>query len=205
MMDDLMLRSEIDLVSLVASRLCHDLVSPIGAIGNGVELLRATQEGSPELDLIDESTANASAKLRFFRIAFGAAKAGETVETRQIAQILAGLFGSGRLSVRWEVTAPDRARVQLLFLALLCAESALPLGGMITLTEFGATSHLIAEGKRTRLDPAAWDHLTDGAPFEGCSSAQVHFLLARRAAQTAGMAIRLAPAEGGFVMMLAPA
>ena len=63
-----------DLSSLVGSRICHDLISPIGAIGNGVELLQmAPRDSAAELDLITDSVDNAAARIRFFRVAFGAA------------------------------------------------------------------------------------------------------------------------------------
>jgi histidine phosphotransferase ChpT len=63
-----------DLAALIGSRICHDLISPIGAIGNGVELLLMEASGKgPELSLISESVAAANARIRFFRVAFGAA------------------------------------------------------------------------------------------------------------------------------------
>ena len=63
-----------NIAALIRSRICHDLISPIGAIGNGVELLTmsASAGGSPELDLIADSVHNANARIRFFRIAYGA-------------------------------------------------------------------------------------------------------------------------------------
>ncbi|HMS96693.1 MAG TPA: histidine phosphotransferase, partial [Tabrizicola sp.] len=60
-----------DLAALIASRICHDLISPLGAIGNGVELL-AMERAGPELDLLSESVAHANARIRLFRISFGA-------------------------------------------------------------------------------------------------------------------------------------
>ena len=61
-----------DLAALIASRICHDLISPIGAIGNGVELLAMEPGGTlPEMALISESVANANDRIRFFRICFG--------------------------------------------------------------------------------------------------------------------------------------
>jgi histidine phosphotransferase ChpT len=68
------MKARTDLTALVGSRICHDLVSPLGAIGNGVELLGLTGIApSPEMALIVESVENANARLRFFRIAYGAA------------------------------------------------------------------------------------------------------------------------------------
>jgi histidine phosphotransferase ChpT len=64
----------IELTSLIGSRICHDLISPLGAIGNGVELLAMSEVAKgPEMSLIAESVENANARIRFFRVAFGAA------------------------------------------------------------------------------------------------------------------------------------
>ena len=71
-----------DLAALIASRICHDLISPIGAIGNGVELLAMEPGGPrPEMALISESVANANARIRFFRICFGQASSDQLVCT----------------------------------------------------------------------------------------------------------------------------
>ena len=63
-----------EIAALIASRICHDLISPIGAIGNGMELMALSsgqEQSSPELDLISQSVENANARIRFFRIAYG--------------------------------------------------------------------------------------------------------------------------------------
>ena len=67
-------RNDVSLAALISSRICHDLISPIGAINNGLELLRmSVQRDGPEMDLIAQSVQNASARIRFFRVAYGAA------------------------------------------------------------------------------------------------------------------------------------
>jgi histidine phosphotransferase ChpT len=77
-----------DLVALVGSRIAHDLANPLGAIANGVELLALTGQGnSAELQLITESVANATARIKAFRIAFGAAPPGQTVKAADIAAL----------------------------------------------------------------------------------------------------------------------
>ena len=69
-----------DLAALIASRICHDLISPLGAIGNGVELLAMEPGGTrPEMALISESVANANARIRFFRICFGQASSDQRI------------------------------------------------------------------------------------------------------------------------------
>jgi len=82
-----------DLNALVGSRICHDLISPIGAIGNGVELLQMESAAQgPELALISESVTNANARIRFFRIAFGAAGRDQRIGRSEVAGILADLY-----------------------------------------------------------------------------------------------------------------
>ena len=93
------MRTRADISALVSSRICHDLVSPLGAIGNGVELLgmSGAPEG-PELQLINESVENANARLRFFRIAFGAASADQVISR---SEILATRARACRCPRRW--------------------------------------------------------------------------------------------------------
>lgn len=192
------------LAALVSSRLCHDLISPVGAIGNGLELLQGSMPPSPELDLVAESAATASAKIRFFRIAFGAASEVETLDGRTLADTLKGAYASSRIAVDWLPEALPRREARLLFLIILCAESALPLGGAVAAERDGPVLRLAAEGRRTRFEPEPWAHLCEGQPFEGCSSALVHFLLARQHAGEAGRRALLARGETAFSLVLGP-
>src|SRR5919112_1394852 len=98
----------VDLASLLCSRLCHDLMSPVGALNNGIELL--ADETDPDmrekcLELLADSARASANKLKFFRLAFGAAGGfGESVDTHEARTALAGLFGSdGRTEVGWMV------------------------------------------------------------------------------------------------------
>ncbi|HEU0221314.1 MAG TPA: histidine phosphotransferase family protein [Paracoccaceae bacterium] len=190
------------LAALVASRLCHDLIGPIGAIGNGLELLQSTMLPSPELELIGGSASTATARIRFFRVAFGAASDTEILEARALADMLGGMFGGGRINIQWLPEPLTRREARLLCLLLLCAESALPVGGTLVVDRDHSVLRLVAEGRRIRFDHEPWAHLVDGRPLESCSSAQVHFLLARHYAEAEGRRITLAEAEGGFVLVL---
>lgn len=110
-----------DLASLLGSRLCHDLISPLGAIGNGVELLTMTGAGSsPETNLILQSVNSANARIRFFRIAFGAAGRDQTVGRAEIMSIIDDLGRDARIKTNWQ-GPPDlpRSSVKLAFLAIL--------------------------------------------------------------------------------------
>jgi histidine phosphotransferase ChpT len=117
-----------DLVALIGSRICHDLASPLGAIGNGIELMTLTgAEETPEMALIHESLVNAQGRIRFFRIAFGAAEPGAVVRAGEIAEALAG--SERRAQVDWRVSG-DLARrdAKRALLAVNCLDAAMPYG-----------------------------------------------------------------------------
>lgn len=168
-----------DLAALIGSRICHDLIGPIGAIGNGVELL-ALEGGTrgPEMALIAESVAQANARIRFFRIAFGGAGQDQRIARSEVQQILADLTRGGRLTIDWTSPADlARAEARAAFLAIQCLETALPWGGRI-LVERGETRWtLAAQGRRMRIEPATWDLLAAPAPPAGLEPAQVQFAL----------------------------
>jgi histidine phosphotransferase ChpT len=89
-----------DLSALIGSRICHDLISPIGAIGNGVELMLMDGGAkSPELALISESVANANARIRFFRIAFGAAGGDTRIARTEVHTVLTEITKGSRLQI----------------------------------------------------------------------------------------------------------
>nr|WP_294813680.1 histidine phosphotransferase family protein [uncultured Sphingomonas sp.] len=130
--------SPTDFASLLCSRLCHDLLSPVGALNNGLELL--ADEHDPEmrarcLELLSESAKASANKLKFFRLAFGAAGGfGETVDTREAQAAIEGLFGENhRVNVGWMVedpVLPKQAIKVLLNLALIGGD-ALIRGGQL--------------------------------------------------------------------------
>lgn len=169
-----------DLAALLGSRICHDLISPIGAIGNGVELLGLQGAGSgPEMELIAQSVAQASARIRFFRLAYGAGGEGQRVARAEVLAILAELGRGSRLAVDWS-SASDLARreVKPAFLLVQCLETALAGGGRIEVTQAEGRWSLLARGPRLRTDPAVWDVLVDPAAGAGLGASEVQFLLA---------------------------
>lgn len=184
---------------LVAARLCHDLVSPLGAIGNGVELMSmpgASAHG-PELRLVSESVENAQARIRVFRVAFGTTQADQRMGAPEIATLLADLSRAGRLSFDWQVSG-DQARrdIKMVLLAALCLETALPRGGRVLICRSGHDYtgqgwRLVADAPRTRADPPLWSLLGRGAgsvppmALADLSAAQVQFALLPREAALA--------------------
>lgn len=155
------------LAALVASRICHDLVSPLGAIANGLELMALTGESSPESELIAESVASANARLRFFRMAYGISGPGQVASRSEIASTLQAVSRGGRLAFEWDAVGdPPREEARPVFLLLQCLESAMPMGGRIRVTHDGTHWTVTGEGGSMRVDEALWLALQapDGAP-----------------------------------------
>ena len=156
--------SPTDFASLLCSRLCHDLLSPVGALNNGLELL--ADEHDPEmrarcLELLSESAKASANKLKFFRLAFGAAGGfGETVDTREAHAALDGLFGDNhRVNVGWMVEDPvlPKAAIKVLLNLSLIGGDALIRGGQLDIGAEVVDGHIEivvrADGPRIVLDP----------------------------------------------------
>ena len=153
----------VDFASLLCSRLCHDLLSPVGALNNGLELL--ADEHDPEmrarcLDLLNESARASANKLKFFRLAFGAAGGfGETVDTREARAAIEGLFGDqGKVTIGWMVEegALSKPAIKVLLNLSLIAGDALVRGGQLDIgaeVNNGKVEIVVrAEGPRLVLD-----------------------------------------------------
>lgn len=169
-----------ELCALLGSRICHDLISPIGAIGNGLELLMMDQGAvSAELALVAQSVAQANARVRFFRLAFGAASTEARQSLSEVRSILSDLTQGGRLTIDWTSGADlSRIDVKILFLLIQCLEAALPYGGRITVTESGGRWTLQAQAERLRIDTTLWAVLADPTAAPEITPAQVQFPLA---------------------------
>lgn len=176
----------------VASRICHDLVSPLGAIANGVELLLLSgAERTPETELIAESVESANARIRLFRLAFGAAGR-QPVGPSEILGTLRGLERGSRLSYDWGPTGDHpREEVKAVFLALLCLESAMPLGGSITVARADGAWEVSAETPRLRHQPEAWDSLRPDGPAAPDAASLVQFALLPLALAALGRTLEL--------------
>jgi histidine phosphotransferase ChpT len=128
----------LDLAALLCSRVCHDVISPVGAIVNGLEML--DEEKDPEmrgfaLDLIKKSAHTASARLQFCRLAFGAAgSAGAAIDTGDAEKVTRGLLEDERTKLTWNVPRVLMAKdkVKLILNLCLIAAATIPRGGLIT-------------------------------------------------------------------------
>lgn len=202
----------IDFASLLCSRLCHDLLSPVGALNNGIELL--ADEHDPEmrarcLELLADSARASANKLKFFRLAFGAAGGfGEQIDTREARAAIEGLFGSdGRIQLGWMVSEPSMGKgaIKILLNLALIAGDALVRGGRLDIgAEAGANGQEIvirAEGPRLVLDPELRTALTGEADLAGLTPRAAAAWLAHRLAAEGGGAVMVSEPEAGVLLL----
>jgi histidine phosphotransferase ChpT len=153
----------LELAALLCSRVCHDLISPTGAIVNGLEVLE--EDGDEEtkkfaLDLIKKSAKTASARLQFCRIAFGAAgSAGAQVDTGDAETMARGFIEDEKTKLTWNVPRAllPKNRVKLLLNMLVIATQTIPRGGTLTVDAVGEGEttgfRIVAAGLNARIPP----------------------------------------------------
>jgi len=155
----------IDFASLLCSRLCHDLLSPVGALNNGIELL--ADETDPRmreqcLSLLADSARTTAGKLKFFRLAFGAGGGyGEMVPVHEVRAAIEGMFPpGGKLDLQWMIAGDSLSKpaAKLLLNLVLLTGEALPRGGSIAIgaEEQNSATEIVVrgEGARITFDPA---------------------------------------------------
>jgi len=196
------------LADLIGSRLCHDRVNPLGAIGNGVELIEMTGSvRGPEMALIRDAVRDAQARVRFLRVAFGAAGAQQVMSAREAKATAQAPWQAGRLALDWAAAADlPRVRVKLGYLMLLCAETALPMGGDVTLGLDGAGQwRLEAVAPRVTLDEALWSVLRFGMTSAGRSlrPSEAQFAALHAAVEPLDLTVNYVAREGGLSMATA--
>lgn len=186
-----------DLAALVGSRICHDLISPIGAIGNGMELLSLTDgDNTAEMDLINQSVENANARIRYFRVAYGAAAADHMLGRGEILNILSAIARGGRLTYFWQVEGDQpRQEVRVAFLIMQCFETAMPIGGDIQVSQSDGRWTLTAFSQRLQIDDALWSGLNSSPALVNHTAAQVQFALLPLKLSAIGRDLSLSIAE----------
>jgi histidine phosphotransferase ChpT len=197
----------LDLAALLCSRVCHDLISPVGAIINGLEVMEEDKDEETKafaLDLIKRSAGQASAKLQFCRLAFGAAgSAGAQIELGDAEKAVRGLFEDGKTTIVWqlarELVAKNRAK--LLLNMLLVAAGAIPRGGTLNVEAVDGGYRINASGQNARLAPAVADLLA-GTPAQAVDAHTIQPLYTGILARDCGLRAS-ATLEGDAVVLVA--
>ncbi len=201
----------LELAALLCSRVCHDLISPVGAIVNGLEVL--DDNPKPEdrefaLDLIRKSAKTASARLQFCRLAFGAAgSAGAQIDLGDAEAMARGHIEDGKTRVAWNLPRLllPKNRVKLLLNMLVIAQQTIPRGGVLTVDPIGEGERLgfrvTASGLNARLPQNIAD-LLGSAQLAATDAHSVQPYYTRLLAQACRLSVRLA-AEGDVVVVTA--
>ena len=191
----------LDLAALLCSRVCHDLISPVGAIVNGIEVLEEEKDESTKefaLDLIKRSATTASAKLQFCRIAFGAAgSAGAQIDTGDAEKVARGFMEDDKTKIDWNLPRALLAknRVKLLLNMLIIAGQAIPRGGQLTIDPVGSGDtvgfKITAAGTNAKI-PANAPPLLKGEIGEGIDAHRIQPFYAGLLAKACGVEVAAA-------------
>lgn len=187
----------LDLAALLCSRVCHDLISPVGAIVNGIEVMEEDKDEETKtfaLDLIKKSAQQASAKLQFCRLAFGAAgSAGAQIELGDAEKAARGLLEDGKTTLTWNLPREllPKNRVKLLLNMLMIAAAAIPRGGTLKVDPIdgrdgGGGFTVTASGPNARLTATA-SELLAGSPAHSVDAHTIQPLYAGILARDCGL------------------
>jgi histidine phosphotransferase ChpT len=200
----------LDLAALLCSRVCHDLISPVGAIVNGIEVMEEDKNEETKafaLDLIKRSAYQASAKLQFCRLAFGASgSAGAQIDLGDAEKAARGLFEDGKTTVAWNLPRQLLAknRVKLLMNMMLIAVATISRGGALKVDPLpggeGALGfEVTAAGLNARLSPAIVELLT-GSPSHAVDAHAIQPLYAGILARDCGLVLSARDDAGTVVL-----
>jgi histidine phosphotransferase ChpT len=217
-MADLIELSATDLAAMLCSRVCHDLINPVGAIGNGLEVLAdpsqaAMAEGAQEL--IANSAKHARAKLEFARLAYGASStAGTDFDTRECERVAALMFEVEKADLDWQVTPMllPKHKAKLLMNMLLIAAMSVPRGGIVKVEVIGApgsemfrlTATSDPEKRQKTLMPSGAEGLLSGAPEEGVDARGIQPFYTGLLARLTGMELSIGIANDVFEFTATP-
>jgi histidine phosphotransferase ChpT len=198
--------SDLDLASLLCSRVCHDIISPVGAIANGLELMDDPETDSElkatALDMVRNSAKVATAKLKFCRIAFGASgSAGAHIDMSEAGETAQNFVGNEKIKLEWRAPRENRPKqeVKLLLNMLLLAMAGIPRGGLVTVDVEGQTMKVRATGERAKLPLPMADVVENTVDLATIDARLVQPYYARRLAHSAGLTLTMAMAADDTV------
>jgi histidine phosphotransferase ChpT len=198
--------SDLDLAALLCSRVCHDVISPVGAIANGLEVLEDEDDEDMKrvaMDLVRRSARQASAKLQFCRIAFGAAgSAGASVDLGEAGDTAKAFVGEEKVKLDWQAprVALPKAEVKLLLNMMLLGISAVPRGGVVSVALENGTPVVRATGDAARVPEKVAQLLKGDFDAEDLDARLVQPYYTRRLAQQSGFELRF-ESEGNKITL----
>ncbi|HYC03585.1 MAG TPA: histidine phosphotransferase family protein [Azospirillaceae bacterium] len=201
---------DIRVVELLCSRLCHDLVSPVGAISNGVELIEEMGEGmeAEAMELISSSAEQASRRLRVFRLAYGAAGSQSDLSGRDVRAVLEGWFRGGRVKLDWradDLDDPPRGLWKCLLNLALLGEETIGSGGDLRVERAGQGLRVVTSGRSAALRPESAAALAGGVDPGDLTPRTVQAYVTGRFAEHFGLTLVPEPGGEGVSFLLSPA
>ncbi len=207
--------ADIQLTAFMSSRICHDLVGPIGAINNGLELLEEETDEDARAyaqEVILNSARAAWTRLEFARLAFGASSGmGQAVDIGQAERIARGYVEEGKHRLYWHAPRDvklDKSHARLLMMMIAISIPALPVGGDLHVDvaagDNAPTLSLRCAGRNARI-PDKVDGILSGTDLDELDPRSILPYYAARLADEADMAITVAKADGDVVFTAAPA
>lgn len=197
-MADLFALGAPELAALLCSRVCHDIISPVGAINNGLELLDEGGADEDAMRLIRQSARNASARLQYMRIAFGAAgSAGMQIDTGDAETVAAAYFKNEKPELSWQGGRAllPKNKVKLILNLLLIANATIPRGGRIAVEladlDGEARFTMTSSGPMVRVPPKFLELHSGQRPEEPIDAHSVQPYYTLLLAQEAGMVINI--------------
>ena len=184
------------LAAMLCAKICHDLISPVGALGNAVEIL--DDEDSQDMyedaiELVRTSSRQASAKLKFLRIALGAAgSAPGVIPTSEVTKLTNDMFADSKPELVWNIDSDgiDKNRARILMNLIMLAVQSAPRGGSITITRKGngdgADFTIVSDGPNVSLDAAVAKAIAGKMPEGGVDGWSIQPLYANLLARDIG-------------------
>ncbi len=204
--------ADLDLAALISSRICHDVINPVGAISNGLEMLGEEPDEAMRdqaMELIRNSARQASAKLQFARLAYGAAgSAGAEIDLRDAEKVAQEFVKSAKHTLEWTGMAATlpKNKVKLLLNLVALGLLALPRGGTIKVEIAGQAPNpdftVLAKGEAAKLADQVRSLLTGGNGV-ALDSHSIQPYYAGRVANAAGMTVSVEAGDGSVTLKAA--
>ena len=196
--------TEIEFAALLVSRVCHDLVGPLGAVVNGMEVLEDERDPTMRADaikLVTMSAEQALARIQFMRIAFGAAgSAGAELDLGEIGRLTTELLKGGKVQLAWNAQRMywPKDWAKLLMNATLLAADCLPRGGVVTVEtgsdSLAPTFHIRAQGTNARVTEEVAQAL--GGEALNVDARHVQPFLTHKLSRSVNTALAITPTDG---------
>lgn len=198
---------DLRVMELLASKLCHDLISPVSAVNNGVELIEdiGGDVVGEAMKLIGDSAQQAARRLRIFRIAYGRAGSEQNLPVRDVRTVVEQYFQGGKIRLDWsegvdiQSYADHQGALKVLINALLLAEETLAYGGGIALQRLDADDtigcRIEVSGRNAQLSEALQNALMDKTPVEELTPRSIQSFITGRFAAHFGLRIDFATPE----------